>query len=479
MSENKLLVFIPTYNERENIGLMYSQIKTLDLGCDILFMDDNSPDGSGAIIDGLTRQDKDVYAVHRPAKLGIGSAHMEGIRWAYAQGYDELVTMDCDFSHSPKYLKRFLSEGEGFDVVVGSRYRKKKSLSRWTFFRKLLTHLGHFLTSVLLDMPYDATGAFRLYRLKQIPLGLFEMVSSQSYSFLFESLYLLQRNKHSIKEVSIYLPTRTYGHSKMRLADASQSLFQLFRLWYKRVFDPRSLKYRGPALEQVKVFANSQQAQWDAYWTAKKNSGFALYDLIAVFYRKFIIKGILNHFTRKHFPFGARVLHAGCGSGQVDEDLIGRLRISALDISAPALDWYKRQYGSSCEVIQASIFDIPVPDGTFDGVYNLGVMEHFSAQEIEKILREFKRVIKPSGRIILFWPPEFGLSVRFLKGVHFVLNKLLKKNIQLHPEEITRLQSREHALAICSKAGFSVVDYYFGARDLFTYCVVALAKDNA
>jgi len=243
MSENRLLVFIPTYNERENIGLMYSQLKALNIGCDILFMDDNSPDGSGSIIDELTRQDKDVYAIHRPAKLGIGSAHMEGIRWAYGRSYDALVTMDCDFSHSPKYLKRFLSEGEGYDVVVGSRYRKKKSLSHWTFFRKLLTHLGHFLTSVMLGMPYDATGAFRLYRLKKIPLGLFEMVSSQSYSFLFESLYLLQRNRHSIKEVSIYMPTRTHGHSKMRLGDARQSLFQLLRLFYKRLFDRKSLQY--------------------------------------------------------------------------------------------------------------------------------------------------------------------------------------------------------------------------------------------
>lgn len=128
--------------------------------------------------------------------------------------------------------------------------------------------------------------------------------------------------------------------------------------------------------------------------------------------------------------------------------------------------------------MHASIFDMPVERSTFDGIYNLGVMEHFTEKDILRILTEFRRVLKPNGKVLLFWPPEFGVSVIFLKMVHFILNNVLRRNVALHPDEISRIRSKKHVRKLCSEAGFKINDYYFGARDLFTYCVVALVEDK-
>lgn len=211
---------------------------------------------------------------------------------------------------------------------------------------------------------------------------------------------------------------------------------------------------------------------WNDYWKSKKGSGGKLYDVIAEFYRKFIIRPNLNHFIKKYFKEGSEILHAGCGSGQVDRDIRDYVSITGLDISTNALEIYRRENGSKCKSLHGSIFEIPLPDHTLDGVYNLGVMEHFEEPEIEKILLEFKRVIKPGGKIIIFWPPEFGASVLFFKGLKRTLKIATGKDYKFHPDEVCRIKSRKHALQLFSKAGFNVLEYVFGARDAFTYSIV-------
>jgi ubiquinone/menaquinone biosynthesis C-methylase UbiE len=169
-------------------------------------------------------------------------------------------------------------------------------------------------------------------------------------------------------------------------------------------------------------------------------------------------------------------LHAGCGSGQVDTDIAGYVSITGLDISVQALKLFKKT-NPGCSVLHGSIFDIPLPAASVDGIYNLGVMEHFTEPEIGAILREFFRVLKPRGRILIFWPPEFGASVIFLKGVKWSLENVLgKQGVKIHPDEITRIQSKASALAMFEAAGFSVSGYYFGPRDLFTYSVIVAEK---
>ena len=310
-SEGKLLIFVATYNEAENVEPLFNQIRQLDLDADILFLDDNSPDGTGAIIDRIAAGDPRVHTLHRSGKQGIGSAHATGIAWAYGHGYRNLVTMDCDFTHSPADIVDFLAQAGKHDIVVGSRYMQKGSLRSWNLLRKTLTHVGHLLTTNLLGMPYDATGAFRLYRLDRIPAGVFELVYSSGYSFFFESLFVCWLNGASIHEIPIELPARTYGSSKMAWRDALRSTALLAHLFVKTRIDSRALLYAEPFATAEKLEPTTAQREWDAYWDEKKKPGALIYDLIAAFYRKFIIKPSLNHFALKHFSPRAEVLHAG------------------------------------------------------------------------------------------------------------------------------------------------------------------------
>ena len=232
------LVFIPTYNERENAGRLCAELLALPIDKDILFLDDNSPDGTGEALDALAREHPNVSVIHRPGKLGIGSAHLDGIAWARAHGYTRLVTMDSDFTHAPAKILEFLAQADEFDVVVGSRYLHDDSLPGWTLWRRILTRLGHIATEFLLGMPYDATGAFRLYRLDRISQRVFERANAGGYSFFFQSLYILHRSGARIKEIPIALPARTAGHSKMGFAEIARSLLHLGRVFVLRIARP-------------------------------------------------------------------------------------------------------------------------------------------------------------------------------------------------------------------------------------------------
>lgn len=237
-------ILIPTYNEADNVGKLYEQIKSLSLNARLLFVDDNSPDGTGKILDEIASRDPNVEVIHRPGKQGIGSAHATGIRAAYERGIGILITMDCDFTHSPDHIGQFLAYADDFDVVVGSRFIQKDSLKSWNLYRKFLTHLGHFLTVSVLNVPFDATGAFRLYRIDRIPRDVFNLVTSTGYSYFFESILILHLNGCTIKEVPIELPFRIYGKSKMQVSDIITSLRYLFRMWRTKAFHRHKLLCR-------------------------------------------------------------------------------------------------------------------------------------------------------------------------------------------------------------------------------------------
>ncbi|HWX25193.1 MAG TPA: glycosyltransferase [Vicinamibacteria bacterium] len=240
------LVFVPTYDERENVERLITEILELGLDLDLLFLDDNSPDGTGALLDALALRHRTLSVIHRGGKLGIGSAHLQGIAWAYAHGYRRLVTMDADFTHPPSYLKEFLLLSAESDVVVGSRYLLKNSLEGWTLFRRILTYGGHLLTRTLLGLKEDASSAYRLYRLDRIPSHVFSLIRATGYSFFFESLYVLRLNGFSIREVPIVLPARASGQSKMGFIDACQGLLRLGRMCVTIAADRRRFLLRSP-----------------------------------------------------------------------------------------------------------------------------------------------------------------------------------------------------------------------------------------
>ncbi|MFA5770892.1 MAG: class I SAM-dependent methyltransferase [Patescibacteria group bacterium] len=218
--------------------------------------------------------------------------------------------------------------------------------------------------------------------------------------------------------------------------------------------------------------------EWDQYWQENKKPNELLYGIIASFYRRYLIKNSLNYFALKYFKKGAKLLHAGCGGGEVDSDLKKFFSITALDISPNALLSYRENNGPKSKVLLGNIKAIPVRNYSFDGIYNLGVMEHLHPGEIKSVLKEFSRVLKRKGKLILFWPPEYGISVIFFKILVFISKNILgRKRVKFHPREITRIRSKKQIADLFHGTGFRILMQYFGIRDLFTYCVIVARKE--
>lgn len=226
----RTLILVPTYNECENVEIIAGRIRTSIPEAQLLFIDDNSPDGTGAILDYLADQDQFITVIHRQGKLGVGSAHLEGISYAYREEIPVVVTLDADLTHSPENIHEMINALTNAEVATASRFHHDGGLEDWSFTRKAMTHLGHLLTQVFLGLPYDASSAFRAYRLTSIPQGCFDLVRTSGYSFFYESLKILNMNGIVIADVPIVLPARTYGHSKMKPKDIRQSVLFLLRL---------------------------------------------------------------------------------------------------------------------------------------------------------------------------------------------------------------------------------------------------------
>jgi len=474
MKRNELLLFTPTYNEAENIRTLIGQLLKLGLPADILVIDDNSPDGTGDIVAGMTQHHPNLKLWRREGKQGIGSAHIAALRYAKSEGYRLFVSLDADYSHKPEDIPRLLELQDTYDIVVGSRFQWESSLREWNLFRRFMTHLGHFLTRTLLRLPYDTTGGLRLYRLDPIPATLFDRIESRDYEFFFESLTLLHMAGLKIGELPIDLPARTYGHSKMKLAHMVRGLLRLFRLaWKLAIIRHRSRGKTG----KENADPAAMRDMWDKYWDSKgRDLERSTYDTIASFYRNYLIKPTLNHFIRKTFSPRAELIHAGCGGGEVDTDVVRYAKVTAVDISPNAVAKYLANHGAQAECVVMDIFHLSQLGRRFDGLYNLGVMEHFGEDQIRKILAEFNRTLKPGGRLVLFWPPVYGLSVIALKMIHFVLNHVLRRNVQLHPPEPSKVRSRRQIQKLLGESDFDLESFSFGIRDAFTYAVIVAAK---
>jgi dolichol-phosphate mannosyltransferase len=402
--------------------------------------------------------------------LGIGGAHLDGIAYAYDHGYETLVTLDCDFTHSPSDIPLLLAECGDAHITVGSRHLEADSLPGWNVVRKLLTKLGHVLTVNMLGIGGDATGAFRVYRLSRIPRDLFGLVQSRGYAFFFESMFIAYINDLIIREVPIKLPARTYGHSKMNLREIERSVGQLLRLSIANKTNPAQFRLAKavPGVDHALVDPQG----WDTYWERKKRKSAMVYEVAAAAYRNVVIKKRLTSVIRGEFAAGAKLLHAGCGSGQVDVDLHDFARITAVDISVPALEIYSKENPKAFAVKHASIFSLPFADASFDGAYNLGVVEHFDKAELRKIFAELRRVIRPGGKLVVFWPHAYATSVAVLNSVHWVMNDVLKKDVRLHPPEVSLVHSKEEARVLLEQSGFELTSYAFGARDIYVQAVV-------
>lgn len=230
----KKIIIIPTYNELNNVQLIHRKIRTHNKNIKIIFIDDNSPDGTLGKIKSLKKNDKNILYLTRKKKYGIGSAHKFGIKWAFKNHYDVCVTMDSDMTHDPRLIPKMIKLSKNYPLVQTNRFLRKNSMSTWPIYRKILTRIRFLLLYFLLDIKYDSSGAFRCYNFKLLNPKLIYLAKNNSYSFFWETIYILKNNNIRIKELSMIQKYRVVGSSKIRLQDWLHGLFYLLVVFVKK-----------------------------------------------------------------------------------------------------------------------------------------------------------------------------------------------------------------------------------------------------
>ena len=224
----RVLVVVPTYDERDNVGPIAGRLLAAVPDADLLVVDDGSPDGTGDVADALAREDPRVHVLHRTEKAGLGAAYTAGFAWARERGYDVVVEMDADGSHLPEQLPRLLEALDDADLVLGSRWVPGGEVVDWPATRELLSRGGNTYTRWVLGLPLrDATGGFRAYRrtvLDALPLG---QVASQGYCFQVDLAWQTWCAGFRIVEVPITFVERVRGESKMSRAIVLEALWRV------------------------------------------------------------------------------------------------------------------------------------------------------------------------------------------------------------------------------------------------------------
>jgi len=216
MSDERVLVIVPTYNEKENLPLIVGRIRAATPEVHILVADDNSPDGTGAMADGLVAADDHVHVMHRKGKEGLGAAYLAGFAWALENSYDVVVEMDADGSHQPEELHRLLSGLQDADLVLGSRYVPGGQVRNWPKSREILSRGGNTYTRIMLGIPLrDATGGYRAFRASALRALQLDQVASQGYCFQVDLAWRASQVGLRVKEVPITFVEREIGASKM------------------------------------------------------------------------------------------------------------------------------------------------------------------------------------------------------------------------------------------------------------------------
>lgn len=234
MSSRRPLIIIPTYDERDNLERIAAAALAAVPEAHVLVVDDNSPDGTGALADRMAAKDPRVQVLHRPGKQGLGRAYLAGFEWALARDYERVFEMDADFSHDPKYLRPMLDAAEHYDVVIGSRYVQGGGTRGWSLPRKLLSRGGSLYARVILGMGvHDMTGGFVCYRRTALERLDLAAVSSTGFVFQIELKYRATLRGLTIVELPIVFPDRERGESKMHGGIALEAVLQVWRLRWR------------------------------------------------------------------------------------------------------------------------------------------------------------------------------------------------------------------------------------------------------
>jgi dolichol-phosphate mannosyltransferase len=227
------LVVVPTYNERVNLPLIVPPILAQDPRLEVLVVDDNSPDGTGALADQLAAADPRIHVLHRPGKSGLGKAYLAGFRWALDQGYDLIFEMDADFSHDPKFLPAFLEAARDADLVIGSRYKTGVNVINWPISRLLLSLGANEYARRVTGLPLtDSTGGFKCFRRQVLEAIDFDRVRSNGYSFQIEMSFRAWKKGFRLVEIPIVFTDRVEGQSKMNGRIVREAIWMV---WWLRL----------------------------------------------------------------------------------------------------------------------------------------------------------------------------------------------------------------------------------------------------
>ncbi|MFN8413589.1 MAG: polyprenol monophosphomannose synthase [Anaerolineales bacterium] len=232
----KITVVTPTYNEAENLPKLVSALFALPYDLSILVVDDNSPDGTGKIADELSQKFPGrVEVMHRPGKMGLRSAYLNGFQKILNGDAQAIVQMDADFSHDPVALGGMIKQLETHDVVLGSRYVSGGSVDKlWPWWRKRLSAFGNFYAKSILGLSlHDVTTGYRIWRRETLIQMPFEKIQSSGYVFLVEMIYLAHCLQFKIGESPIYFADRRWGKSKMSFKIQMEAALRIWQVWWE------------------------------------------------------------------------------------------------------------------------------------------------------------------------------------------------------------------------------------------------------
>jgi dolichol-phosphate mannosyltransferase len=237
----RALVIVPTYNEAGNLPNIVPQVLAQDPRLEVLVVDDNSPDGTGQLADGLAAASPRVHVLHREGKLGLGTAYLAGFRWAIERRYDYAFEMDADFSHDPAHLKDFLTAIATADVVLGSRYLGGRvTVVNWPMGRLLLSYCANIYARWITGLRiWDLTGGFKCFRRHVLEALDLSQVRSNGYAFQIEMSVRAWRKGFKLAEIPIVFVDRLEGQSKMSKAIVREAVWMVPRLrlmaWFGRI----------------------------------------------------------------------------------------------------------------------------------------------------------------------------------------------------------------------------------------------------
>lgn len=236
-SKVRALVVMPTYNERENVPLIVPKVLSQGPGVEVLIVDDASPDGTGELADRMAETENRIHVMHRPGKLGLGTAYIAGFKWGLERRYDLVFEMDSDFSHNPDHIPEFLEMAREYDLVLGSRYLNGVTVVNWPMSRLLLSYFANKYARFITGLPFsDTTGGFKCYHRRVLEAIDLDAIRSEGYSFQIETTFRAWRKGFRIGETQIIFTDRTEGSSKMSGKIIREAVWRVWALRLNRLF---------------------------------------------------------------------------------------------------------------------------------------------------------------------------------------------------------------------------------------------------